>query len=64
MVQGDFSCVLLDQDRLNYKYNMKDTENYRQLIFTYSLCDVPITNYDFTWFGSKDKCSRIHREGF
>lgn len=60
-IMGDFNSILEQKDRANCAYNSRDTTLFKAFVKDFDLWDLPINNYQYTWFGPKGKCSRLDR---
>lgn len=60
-MMGDFNSIRREEDKPNCVYNSRDTDNYNQFMEEIGLIELEGMNYSYTWFGPKDKKSRLDR---
>lgn len=58
---GDFNSIRGPMECQNYGYRQKDSSWLNSIIINNNLWDVPLTNYQITWFGPNGKCSKLDR---
>lgn len=57
----DFNSIRNKKDRINYVYNNRDSINFNLFMEDTGLIELEGINFSFTWFGCKDKKSRLDR---
>ncbi|KAK8669246.1 hypothetical protein V6N13_106682 [Hibiscus sabdariffa] len=60
-VGGDFSMVMRVEERRGCLNSNRGIADFCELVTTAALCDTPLQGKAFTWFGYRNKCSRIDR---
>lgn len=58
---GDFNSIRRKEDIMNCVYNMRDTENFNKFMEDTRLIEIEGISSEFTWFGPKEKKSRLDR---
>lgn len=58
---GDFNCIRNDSERLNCIYRRSDVEDFNHFIHNANSLDLAIENYQYTWYGSTGKQSKLDR---
>ncbi|KAK1365197.1 hypothetical protein POM88_040758 [Heracleum sosnowskyi] len=58
---GDFNCIRNEKECANCIYRARDSYNFNNFIKKGNLHDIELTNGLFTWFGSKNRKSRLDR---
>lgn len=52
---GDFNSIRSEKDKFGCTYNGKDMHCFNSFISDLGLVEIQGSNYEFTWYGPRDK---------